>query len=98
MSPFLTWQIFQTIVDCLSLVVTTYVLNKSYGYWFLNDALHSAISMNLKLKEKNEVVTFFHSLMEDDSNVVNDWVVLLASHRKGNLWNIVLLFFVLKKI
>jgi hypothetical protein len=52
MSPFLTWQIFQTIVDCLSFVVTTYVLNKSYGYWFFNDALHSTISMNLNLKKK----------------------------------------------
>jgi hypothetical protein len=26
--------------------------------------------------------------MEDDSNVANDQLVLLASHQKGSLWNI----------
>jgi hypothetical protein len=51
-STFLTWKISQIIVNCLSPIITTYVLNKSYGHWFLNDALHFAISMNLKLKEK----------------------------------------------
>ncbi len=88
MSNFLTWKISQIIVNCLSPTVTTYVLNKSYGHWFLNDALHSTISMNLKLKEKNEVVAFFNISMEDDSNVANDQLVLLTSHQKGNLWNI----------
>jgi hypothetical protein len=44
--------------------------------------------MNLKLKEKNEVVAFFNISMEDDSNVANDQLVLLTSHQKGNLWNI----------
>jgi hypothetical protein len=84
-STFLTWQISQIIVDCLSPIVITYILNKSHGHQFLNDALHFAISMNLKLKEKNEVVAFFHILMEDDSCVAKDQLVLLASHQKGSL-------------
>jgi hypothetical protein len=87
-STFLTWKMSRTIVDCLFPIVATCVLNKSYEHWFLNDALHFAISMNLKLKEKNEVVTFFHISMEDDSNVANGQLVLIASNQKGSLWNI----------
>jgi hypothetical protein len=49
---FLTWHICQIIVDCLSLVVSVYVLNQYSGHWLLSDALHCAISMNLKLREK----------------------------------------------
>jgi hypothetical protein len=44
---------FQIIVDCLSLVLSNCVYNKSHEHWLLNDALHFAISMNLKLKKEN---------------------------------------------
>jgi hypothetical protein len=47
-----TWHICQIIVDCLSLIVTTYILNQFRGHWLLNDAFHFAISMDLKLKNK----------------------------------------------
>jgi hypothetical protein len=33
--------------------------------WNLNDALHSAISMSLKLKEENQALLSFESLMDD---------------------------------
>jgi hypothetical protein len=48
----MTWHICQIVVDCLSLVVSAYVLNQYRGYWLLSDALHFAISMSLKLREK----------------------------------------------
>jgi hypothetical protein len=48
----LTWHICQIVVNCLSLVVNAYVLNQYRRYWLLSDALHFAISMSLKLKEK----------------------------------------------
>jgi hypothetical protein len=32
MLPPLTWHISQTVVDCLSLVVSAYVINQSHGH------------------------------------------------------------------
>jgi len=63
--PPLTWHIFQTIVDYLSLVVSAPIFNYSCGHGILNDALHSAISMSLKLKEENQALPSFESLMDD---------------------------------
>ncbi len=79
MPPPLTWQISQSIVDCLSLVVFTYVFNQSHAHWLFSDVLHSTISMNLKLREENQVLLSFESLMDDDS-VVSDELSLLASN------------------
>jgi hypothetical protein len=62
--PPLTWQISQTIVDCLSLTVFACVLNQSHGHWLLNDVLHSTISMSLKLREENQVLPSFESIMD----------------------------------
>jgi len=87
MPPPLTWQIFQIIINCLSLVVFTYVLNQSHGHWLLNDVLHSTISMNLKLREENQVLVSFESLMDDDS-VVSDELSLLASNIKREVINV----------
>jgi hypothetical protein len=64
--PPLTWQIFQTIVDCFSPIVFACVFNQSHGHWLLSDALHSTISMNLKLKKENQVLLSFKTLMDDD--------------------------------
>jgi hypothetical protein len=50
--PLLTWHICQIVVDYLSLVVTTCVINQSRGHWLLSDAFHFAISTSLKLKKK----------------------------------------------
>ncbi len=48
----LTWDVFQIIIDIFPLVVSVYVLNQSHGNWLLFNALHVAITMTLKLKEK----------------------------------------------
>jgi uncharacterized membrane protein len=47
--PFLTWHVTQMIVDVLSPIVTTCVLNQSHEHRLLSVALHSAITMNTKL-------------------------------------------------
>jgi hypothetical protein len=78
----LTWQFFQTIVHCLFPNVSTCVLNHSHGHWLISDALHFAISMNLKLKKENQIVVSFESLM-DDYSIVIDELSLLASNIKG---------------
>jgi hypothetical protein len=86
--PPLAWQhIFQIIVDFLSLNVYAYVLNQSHGYWLLNDVLHFAISMSLKLKEENKIIPSFESLMEDDSIIYGE-LSLLASNIKRDVINV----------
>ncbi len=65
---------FPTIFTC--------VLNQSCGYWLLRNALHSTISMNLKLKEKNQVVPSCEILLEDDLVVVDELVLLVFKTRK----------------
>jgi hypothetical protein len=77
--PPLTWQICQIIVDFF-LIISTYVFNQLHGHWLLNDALHSTILMSLELKEENQVVISFESLMEKDL-VIGDELVLHI--RKG---------------
>jgi hypothetical protein len=67
--PSLTWHIYQIVINCLSLVVTTCVLNQSRGHWLLNDALHFTISMSLKLKEEPKNAPSFQTLMEKDIHV-----------------------------
>jgi hypothetical protein len=64
--PPLTWHIYQIVVDCLSPIVITYVLNQSKGHWLLNDSLQSTISMSLKLKEPKNAPSF-QTLMEESS-------------------------------
>ncbi len=73
-------------------MVTSYVLNQSHGCWLLSDALHSTISMNLKLKEENEIVPSFDSLMENDAIVDNE-LALLASNIKREVYNVLDFFF-----
>jgi hypothetical protein len=42
---------------------------------------HYAISLSLKLKEDNEIVTSFDSLMEDDLVVIGELVVVTSNIR-----------------
>jgi hypothetical protein len=51
----------------------TCVFNQSCGHCLTSDVLHSTISMNLKLKEENQVVSF-ESFMDDDSIVTNEYL------------------------
>jgi hypothetical protein len=90
--PPLTWQIFQITVDCLSLFVSAYVFNQSCGHWFLNDALDSAISMSLKLKEESKIIPSFESLMEVDSIIFYE-LSLLAFNIRREIINVLDSFF-----
>jgi hypothetical protein len=80
--PPLTWHICKIVVDCLSLVVITYVLNQSRGHWLLSDAFHSAISMSLKLIIFKKNCTIFQTLMEEDSGVALELIFLAFNIRK----------------
>ncbi len=91
MPPPLTWHIFQIIMDCLSPIVSTSVLNWSCGHWLLSDALHCIISMSLKLKEENKIILSFESLMEDDSIISNE-LFLLAFNIRREVINVLDLF------
>jgi hypothetical protein len=50
--PPLTWHICYNIVDSLGPIVYVCILSHYRGHWLLNDALNSAICMNIKFKEK----------------------------------------------
>jgi len=82
MPPFLIWHIYQILVDSLSPIVSSYVFNQSHGHWLLSDALHSIISMSLKLKEENKIILSFESLMEDDSIIFNELSLLAFNIRR----------------
>ncbi len=60
-----TWHIFQIIVDVLSSVVGTCVLNKSCGHWLLFNALNVTIIMSQKLKEKYGISINLQDLIDD---------------------------------
>ncbi len=64
-------------MDFFSLVVSTHcVFNQSCGHWLLSDALHFVIFMSLRLKEENQVVLSFETLMDDNSIVANELVLM----------------------
>jgi hypothetical protein len=79
--PPLTWYICRIIVDFLSLVVFTYILNQSPRHWLLSDALNSSISMNLKFKDEIDFATF-DNLMEEDGNVIYELSCLTSNIKK----------------
>ncbi len=62
-------------MDCLFQFVFVYVFNQSHGHWLFNDALHFTILMNLNLKQENQIVPSFESLMENNSIIVNELVL-----------------------
>jgi hypothetical protein len=76
-----------SVIDYLSPIVSIYVLNQLCGHWLLTDALHSTISMSLKLRGKNQVLPSFESLMDDDS-IISDELPLLASTIRREVINV----------
>jgi hypothetical protein len=56
-------------------------LNQFRGHWLLNDALHSTISMSLKLKEELENAPSFHTPMEEDFGVALELICLASNIR-----------------
>ncbi len=69
-------------MDCLFPIISIYVFNQSRGHWFLSDALHSVISMSLKLKKENKIIPLFESLMEDDSIIFYELYLLAFDIRR----------------
>jgi hypothetical protein len=54
------------MVDYLSLIISTYVLNQSIGHRLLSDALNFAITMSFKARDEMHLRPYFESLMDDD--------------------------------
>ncbi len=79
-------------MDFLFPIVFACVLNQSRGHSLLSNALHSTISMNLKLKEKNQVFLSFEILMDDDS-IINNELTLMASNIRRAICDVLILSF-----
>ncbi len=67
---FLIWDVFQIIVDILSLIVYVCVFNQSHVNWLFFYALYARFTMELKLKEKHAMASSMANLMEDDIAMV----------------------------
>ncbi len=85
--PALTWHICHIIIDSLSLVMFTYILNEFRGHWLLSDALNFAISMSLKFRDEIDFATF-DNLMEEDGNVVSKLSCLASNIKKEIIQNL----------
>jgi hypothetical protein len=81
MPPPLTWHIFQIIVDVLSPILSTRVFNQYEVHWLLSVVLHFAISICLKLKEF-EILVSFDNFMEKESIVVFELGFLALNIKK----------------
>jgi hypothetical protein len=57
-------------------------LTNSNVHWLLNDVLHFVILLSLRLKEKNQVLFSFESLMHDDLVIVDELVLLASKIRR----------------
>jgi hypothetical protein len=79
---FLTWHIFKTIVDSLSPIVATCVLNQSRSHWLLFDALHSTITMCLKFKEEITNPSTLVSWIDDDSKITFELSLFASNIRR----------------
>ncbi len=80
--PLLGWHICQIIIDCFSHVIIACVLNQSKEHQLLNDALHSGISMSLKLIEELKFAPSFQTLMEKDFGVALELICLATLKRR----------------
>jgi hypothetical protein len=79
--PPLTWHICYNIVDSLGPIVYVCILSHYRGHWLLNDALNSAICMNIKFKDEIDFATFDNS-MEEYGNVVYELSCLASNVTK----------------
>ncbi len=61
-----TWHVAQIVVDVVSLLVTTCVLNQSHGHWLSSDALQFVITMNTKIIEELQNPLSFDNIMDED--------------------------------
>jgi hypothetical protein len=79
--PLLTWQICQ-IGGLFFQKQIAYIFNQSRSHWLLSDALYFIVLMNLNLKEENQIVPSFESLMGKNSIIVDELVLLVSNIRK----------------
>ncbi len=94
----MTWHIYQIVLDCLSPIVITYVLNQYKGHWLLSDAIHSAIFMSLKLKEPKNAPSF-QILMEKDFGMALEFICLASTIKKeAELWSFTYFSLLLEEI
>jgi hypothetical protein len=84
--PLLVWHIFKTIVDSLSPIVTTCVLNQSRSHWLFSDALQSTITICLKFKEEITNPSTLISLIDDDSRISFELSFVCFQHQRSSLW------------
>ncbi len=82
-------------MDCLSLVISAYVLNQFVGQWLLFDALNSVITMSSKAEEVN-VRPFFEFLMDDDSRIFFD-LTSFASNIRSKVFGVLDSFLLFKR-
>ncbi len=85
--PPITWFICQIIINYLSLVVSTCVLNQPIGHCLLSNALNSTITMTSKAKDEMHLKHFFESLMDDDTGVFLE-LTILASNIKLEVFGV----------
>jgi len=79
--PPLTWHICRIVVDSLSPIVSTCILNQSKGHWLLSDALNSTISISLKFRDEIDYATF-DNLIKEDGTVVYELSCLASNIKK----------------
>jgi len=84
--PLLIWLISKTIVDSLSLIVTTCVLNQSRSHWLFYDPSQSTITIYLKFKEEITNPSALISLIDDDSRITFELSFVCFQHQRSSLW------------
>jgi hypothetical protein len=94
---FLIWDVFQIIVDSLSLIVNVCVFNQSHVHWLFSYALYARITMELKLKEEHAMASCMANLMEDDITMVLELFMFVVNIKnKYVMFYIVFFSFLMK--
>jgi hypothetical protein len=85
--PFLTCDIFQIIVDFLSLVLSACALNQFNSHWLLFDALQSTITICLKCKELVTNPLAQVNLIDDEFWITFE-LSLFVTNIKREIWGV----------
>jgi hypothetical protein len=85
--PPITWFIYQIIIDYLSLVIYTCILNQPVGHWLLSNALNSTITMNSKARDEMHLKLSFEFVMDDDTRVSLK-LAIFASNIKSEVFGV----------
>jgi len=94
--PPLACHIFQIIIEVLSFIIFSHVLNQFKCHWLLNDALNYAIFTYWKLKDESRISSSFDNFMEKES-IVAHALGFLPSNMKNNNSMFKILFLFLRK-